>query len=67
LLQGRARVFHESEYLNLVIIMKVDTAIDTYMKANTRKRMLATSGDVHTTGYVKNDTFEHGKGSIIFC
>ncbi|MBZ6392518.1 MAG: hypothetical protein LBE90_18720 [Pantoea dispersa] len=47
--------------------MKVDTAIDTYMKANTRKRMLATSGDVHTTGYVKNDTFEHGKGSIIFC
>ncbi|WP_181444802.1 hypothetical protein ABNP39_22795 (plasmid) [Pantoea dispersa] len=46
--------------------MKVDTAIDTCMKANTGKRMLATGGYVHTTEYMKNDTFEHDKGGIIF-
>lgn len=47
--------------------MKVDTATDTCMKANTGKRKLATGGYVHTTAYKKMDTFVHGKGDIIFA
>lgn len=46
--------------------MKVDTAIDTCMKANTGKPRLVTGGYVHTTEYMKNDTFEHDKDGIIF-
>lgn len=46
--------------------MKVDTAIDTCMEANTEKSMLATGEYVHTMEYMRNDNFEHFKGWIIF-
>jgi hypothetical protein len=47
--------------------MKVDTAIDTCMKANTGKPRLVTGGYVHSTGYMKIDTSRHDEGDIIFA